>query len=93
MLQATRGRGSNLTFVIGHIRTHIRILTRMQQPGLQVVSAGELARHSSVDSLWVAVHGLVYDLTGFIDEVSKECKTSREATVLPSHSILAGRTS
>lgn len=33
------------------------------------VSAEELAAHCTTESLWVAVNGLVYDLTSFVDEV------------------------
>jgi len=36
--------------------------------GRQVVSASELEQHNTPDDCWVAIHGLVYDLTEFADE-------------------------
>jgi len=36
--------------------------------GNRVVSAVELAAHSSVHDCWVALHGKVYDFTSFLEE-------------------------
>jgi len=35
---------------------------------LRNISADELKEHSAEDDCWVAIHGLVYDLTDFVDE-------------------------
>eukprot|EP00977_Amphora_coffeiformis_P016474 scaffold5108_cov172-Amphora_coffeaeformis.AAC.23 len=35
---------------------------------LQNVSLAELQKHNSPDDCWVAIHGMVYDLTEFADE-------------------------
>ncbi|KAF9551015.1 hypothetical protein EC957_010783 [Mortierella hygrophila] len=34
----------------------------------KIITAAQLAQHTHKDSLYLAVHGKVYDLTGFIDE-------------------------
>jgi len=36
--------------------------------GVPVITAEELAQHSTAEDCWVAVHGKVYDLTEFADE-------------------------
>ena len=35
---------------------------------LQEISLETLQQHSSTDDCWVAIHGVVYDLTGFAPE-------------------------
>eukprot|EP01059_Diplonema_ambulator_P001791 TRINITY_DN11515_c0_g1_i2.p1 TRINITY_DN11515_c0_g1~~TRINITY_DN11515_c0_g1_i2.p1 ORF type:complete len:1049 (+),score=253.63 TRINITY_DN11515_c0_g1_i2:74-3220(+) len=37
-------------------------------PSQRIISKEELAQHASPDSLWVALHGMVYDLTDFAEE-------------------------
>jgi len=37
------------------------------EAGLRPVSLEELARHEGPESCWKAIHGKVYDVTGFID--------------------------
>ena len=34
----------------------------------KVISAEELAKHTTSDSLWMAINGKVYDLTNFLDD-------------------------
>ena len=34
----------------------------------QIISASELRKHNVPEDCWVAIHGLVYDLTGFAEE-------------------------
>ena len=34
----------------------------------QIISASELRKHNVPEDCWVAIHGLVYDLTDFADE-------------------------
>jgi hypothetical protein len=36
----------------------------------KIFTATELAKHTHKDSLYVAIHGKVYDCSGFIDEVT-----------------------
>lgn len=36
----------------------------------KIFTATELAQHTHKDSLYVAIHGKVYDCSGFIDEVT-----------------------
>jgi flavocytochrome c len=38
------------------------------KPALRTISRGELAKHSTPEDCWVAVHGTVYDLTQFANE-------------------------
>merc|ERR1712086_267110 len=39
---------------------------RVGRPKQQVVSKAELAKHTSRDDCWVAIHGKVYDVTQFL---------------------------
>lgn len=34
----------------------------------KIITAEELAKHTSSDSLWMAINGKVYDLTNFLDD-------------------------
>jgi cytochrome b involved in lipid metabolism len=37
-------------------------------PEMKIVSHAELAKHSSDGDVWMAVHGLVYDVTTFMPQ-------------------------
>lgn len=38
---------------------------------LEFISVEELGNHCTAESLWVAVHGVVYDLTTFLNKVAR----------------------
>lgn len=40
------------------------------QKSLPVYSLEEVAKHNSIESLWLVVHDKVYDITAFSEEVS-----------------------
>ena len=45
----------------------------------------EVARHNTEESLWMIIHGKVYDVTTYIDEVSQEKLTRLFQDFLPIH--------
>ena len=42
-----------------------------QQKELKKYSWEEVAQHNTADSLWVVIHGEVYDITEFLKEVDQ----------------------
>lgn len=37
------------------------------KPGLPLITPAELAKHATISDCWIALHGVVYDLTAFVD--------------------------
>lgn len=41
----------------------------MVAQALKIVSTEEISKHKSRDDLWITIHGKVYDVSAFIEEV------------------------
>ena len=48
-----------------HGRSMLRTPPSADSPTLRVIDRAELSRHNTVESTWIVIDGLVYDVTGF----------------------------